>query len=45
MKLNKNMTKKAMKVAITKMSPKEKIKHMAAMKPMAKAMKGKKMAY
>lgn len=39
MKLNKNMTKKAMKVAITKMSPKEKIKHMA------KAIKGKKMAY
>jgi len=45
MKLNKNITKKAMKVAMSKMSPKEKIKHMGKMKPMAKAMKGKKMAY
>ena len=39
MKLNKNITKKAMKVAMSKMSPKEKIKHMATMK------KAKKMAY
>jgi len=42
MKLNKNITKKAMKVAMSKMKPMALKKHMATMH---KAGKGKKMAY